>query len=348
MDTLFFDKDCPLEAVVSLAEPRDVHGLNSAFLTILQEHISDRAVKVYEVINDFYSPTFKSSKCEPSLRLLIETQPDADMSDADLNEDDVQACIQNNTVVTGKSSFDDSERTIFPIPGLVKALGILVIEGRADQSCHNFLDPLLRIYSSHAFLLNRNEHDTLTGLYNRQALETKLCQIYHRDEIKQRKGDSKPVSWCLALLDLDHFKSVNDKFGHIYGDEVLIMFSQLLERCFRDDDMLFRYGGEEFVIVLKDVDITKAKSILNRFRKLVAETRFPQIGTMTASIGFCLLDTSQPIPVNIDNADRALYYSKNHGRNRISVYEELLEKGEITANKIEESNITVFPKQSVH
>ena len=348
MDTLFFDKDCPLEAVVSLAEPRDVHGLNSAFLAILQEHIPDRAVKVYEVINDFYSPTFKSCTNEPSLRLLLETRPNDIWADVEIDEKDVQACIQNNTVVMGKSSYDDTERTLFPIPGLVKALGVLVIEGRADQSCHNFLDPLLRIYSSHAFLLNRNEHDTLTGLYNRQALETKLCQIYHRDEIKQRKGDNKPVAWCLALLDIDHFKSVNDQFGHIYGDEVLIMFSQLLERCFRDEDMLFRYGGEEFVIVLKDVDIPKAKNILNRFRKLVADTRFPQVGHMTASLGFCMLNTSQPIPLNIDNADRALYYSKGHGRNRISSYEELLDKGEINPTTIDESNITVFPKQNVH
>lgn len=270
------------------------------------------------------------------------------MAEIGIDEDDVNECIQNNKAVAGLSALDGKQRTLFPIPGLTKALGILVIEGHTDESVHHFLDPLLRIYASHAFLLNRNERDTLTGLYNRQALETKLCQIYHRDEIKQRKDDDNSQSWYLALLDIDYFKTINDKFGHIYGDEVLILFGQLLERSFRDDDLLFRYGGEEFVIVLKDVDLAIAKTILNRFRERIAATEFPQAGHITASLGYTLLDTSQPIPIIIDRADRALYYSKNNGRNRISSYEDLSQKGEIDIAPLDDTNITIFPKQIIH
>lgn len=346
--TPYFDSDCPLEAVVSLAEPRDANGLNSAFSSILHEHIPDRAIKVYEVINHY-----DCSSCQPlsqylNLRPILETKPEVAMADIDLDEDDVNECIHHNKVVSGVSQVDGSTRTLFPIPGLTKALGVLAIEGEVDNSFHNFLDPLLRIYSSHAFLLNRNERDSLTGLYNRQAMESKICQIYQRDEAKQRKSDTQQQSWCIALLDIDHFKKINDKYGHIYGDEVLTLFGQLLELSFREDDMLFRYGGEEFVLVLKDVDHLKAVNILNRFREQVAATEFPKVGHITVSIGFTMLDTSEPLPTNIDRADQALYYSKNNGRNRSSSFEDLTRRGEIVPQKFDQDNVTVFPKQSIH
>ncbi|MDH5181561.1 MAG: GGDEF domain-containing protein [Gammaproteobacteria bacterium] len=344
---LYFDKDCPLEAVVSLAEPRDVGGLNSAFQSILVEHIPDRAIKVYEVVSTVLYPSIQTV-AENNLRLILETREELHLADIDLEEEDVMTCILNNKVVSGVSGVDGTTRTLFPIPGLTKALGVLVIAGETDTSFHNFLDPLLRIYASHAFLLNRNERDSLTGLYNRQALNTKLRQIYQREEAKQRKNDDKKQQWCLAVLDIDHFKNINDNFGHVYGDEILTLFSQLLEHSFRDDDMLFRYGGEEFVILLKNVDLEKAVNILNRFREQIAATEFPTIGHITASIGYTMLDTQNPIPVIIDRADQALYFSKNHGRNRTSGYEDLVRRGEIPLNPLQNDNITHFPKQSIH
>lgn len=346
-NTPYFEKDCPLEAVVSLAEPRDVTGLNNAFLSILQQHIPDRAIKVYEVISHFDCASFQPLTQCVALRLMLETRSEVVMSEIKIEEEDVHDCIYNTKVVSGTSEVTGQTRTLFPIPGLTKALGVLAVEGEADESFHNFLDPLLRIYASHAFLLNRNERDSLTGLYNRQAMESKLCQIYQRDESKQRKNDVEEQTWCVALLDIDHFKRINDQYGHICGDEVLTLFGQLLELSFREDDMLFRYGGEEFVLVLKDVDHSTAVNILNRFREQVAATEFPKVGHITISIGSIMLDTKVPLPTVIDRADRALYYSKNHGRNRASSYEDLSRRGEIEGDSLD-SNITAFPKQNIH
>lgn len=344
-DILFFDKDCPLDAVVSLAEPRDVPGLNGAFLSILKEHIPQRAVIVYEIVSNFCSPNATHNQPEQTLKLILRTTERNAAVKLEYAETDVQECIKTGSPVTGQSVKSGLSRTIFPIPGLTSPLGLLVIEGKVDDSVKNFLDPLLRIYSSHAFILNRNEHDSLTGLYNRHNMEDKLNQIYQCQVKGKRKSDNKNQSWCIALLDIDFFKHINDKYGHLYGDEVLIMFSRLMQSSFRDDDMLFRYGGEEFLIALKNVDLATADLILNRFKQDVETYHFDQLDKLTVSIGFTELDTSQALPTIIERADRALYYSKYQGRNLCSCYEHLLEKDLVESCDIDNTNIEIFPQQ---
>ncbi|MDH5444259.1 MAG: GGDEF domain-containing protein [Gammaproteobacteria bacterium] len=342
-DILFFDKDCPLDAVVSLAEPRDVPGLNGAFLSILKEHIPNRAVKVYEILNNYCSPVGKQSVM--SLKLIFRTQENNLAVKLDINETDVQECINSKEPVTGTSSTSGQTRSIFPIPGLNSPLGLLVIEGKVDESVKNFLDPLLRIYSSHAFILNRNETDSLTGLFNRHVMQNKLNQIYACQANGKRKNDGQVQSWCIALMDIDYFKKINDQFGHLFGDEVLIMFSRLMQNSFREDDMIFRYGGEEFLVALKNIDLDKAAITLERFRKQIESTSFNQVGNITVSIGFTAMNTSKPLSILVEQADRALYYCKYQGRNQISCYEQLLEKGLVDESNISDSNIELFPSQ---
>lgn len=343
-DILFFDKDCPLDAVVSLAEPRDVPGLNGAFLSILKEHIPNRAVKVYEIIGDHCGSAAKQNSSKFTLKLILRTQEKNSAVKLAYDEKDVQECINTKSPVTGKSSKSGLTRSIYPIPGLTAPLGLLVIEGLVDESVTNFLDPLLRIYSSHAFILNRNEHDSLTGLYNRHIMENKLNQIYQCQANGKRKADTKRQSWFIALLDIDHFKYINDSYGHLYGDEVLIMFSRLMQNSFREDDMLFRYGGEEFLIAIKNVDTKSADLILERFRQNVESAKFDQLEKLTVSIGFTMLDTTQALPTIIEQADRALYFSKYQGRNKSSCYEKLLEQGLVESCKVGSNNIEIFPQ----
>ena len=343
-DILFFDKDCPLDAVVSLAEPRDVPGLNGAFLSILKEHIPDRAVKVYELVTNYCNFPNSDSSPQQTLKLILRTHERNQAVKLEFDENDVMECIKTREPVFGKSSKSGLTRTIFPIPGLTTPLGLLVIEGQVDESVKNFLDPLLRIYSSHAFILNRNELDSLTGLYNRHNMENKLNQVYQCQLHGNRADDEKGQSWCIALLDIDYFKHINDKYGHLYGDEVLIMFSRLMQSSFREDDLLFRYGGEEFLVALKNIDLENAQLTLERFRLKVESTRFDQLEKVTVSIGYTELNILHDLPSLIERADRALYYSKYQGRNRSSCYEDLLEKGLVEDNTIDNSNIKIFPQ----
>ncbi len=344
-DILFFDKDCPLDAVVSLAEPRDVPGLNDAFLSILKEHIPHRAVKVYEIVNDFSGRAITVSHSQQTLKLILSTQEKNSAVELEYDDADVQECIQEKIPVAGTSAQSGLIRTLFPIPGLTMPLGLLVIEGRVDDSVKNFLDPLLRIYASHAFILNRNEHDSLTGLFNRHVMENKLNQIYQCQLSGKRKNDNKNQTWCIALLDIDYFKKINDQHGHLFGDEVLIMFSRFLQTSFREEDLLFRYGGEEFLVALKNIDLDMAQATLNRFRNRIETSPFGPIKQVTVSIGFTALDTTQPLSTIIERADRALYYSKYQGRNQTNCYERLHAKGLVEDSKIDDSNIEMFPQQ---
>jgi len=133
----------------------------------------------------------------------------------------------------------------------------------------------------------------------------------------------------LAVMDIDYFKRVNDKFGHLYGDEVLLLLSRNMQRIFRQHDKLFRFGGEEFVVVLDRTSLENAKNVLERFRLAIEQYDFPQVGQVTISIGFVRLDKAEVPSSIVGRADQALYHAKQHGRNQVVFYEDLISEGDL-------------------
>lgn len=138
----------------------------------------------------------------------------------------------------------------------------------------------------------------------------------------------------MVILDIDHFKLVNDNFGHLYGDEVLLHFAELMKKTFRYTDFLFRYGGEEFVVILNNVELEQALEIMNRFHHAVRDYAFPS-GKLTVSIGFTIVDPVTPPLLHFEQADRALYYAKNHGRDQIVHFKDINSRIEVHDNDIE-------------
>jgi len=125
------------------------------------------------------------------------------------------------------------------------------------------------------------------------------------------------------MLDIDFFKKVNDNFGHLYGDEVLLHFSQLMENEFRYNDFIFRFGGEEFVVILNLLDMQAAHAVFERFREVIEQFSFPAVGQVTVSMGVVHID-SQSLPASLlDQADKALYFAKETGRNKVVFYEDM-------------------------
>ena len=118
-------------------------------------------------------------------------------------------------------------------------------------------------------------------------------------------------------------------------------FAQQMQKIFREDDWLFRYGGEEFVVILKNVAADMIEEILHRFRAHIESYHFPSVGQVTISIGATQLDASQLQSEIIDRADNALYYVKEHGRNNVALYENLVEQGKLQA-LVNESDIELF------
>lgn len=153
--------------------------------------------------------------------------------------------------------------------------------------------------------------DVLTGVENRRSFDLKLEEEFERAE---RRG----TSCSLLMIDIDHFKALNDTFGHTVGDESLRAVSHLLQSELRTGDMLFRYGGEEFAVILPGTTLKGALVIGERFRRTVQRAPWPK-RAITVSIGAANVDADTKSPLDLLRAaDRALYTAKQTGRNRVS------------------------------
>lgn len=201
---------------------------------------------------------------------------------------------------------------------------------------------MIRIHANYARLLFDSERDTLTGLYNRKKLEQKLGEMLAaRNSGYSREGDQGKSDY-LAVFDIDHFKRVNDTYGHLIGDEVLLTFAGLVRSALRDLDWVFRYGGEEFVALVRGVSPERIVTILERIRVKVQNHAFPQVGQITVSIGFAPI-ADQALPPHIfEEADKALYFAKEHGRNRVCDYRDLVARGEIEAEERISGSVELF------
>lgn len=160
--------------------------------------------------------------------------------------------------------------------------------------------------------------DPLTGAGNRYAMDLRLTEEWERT---RRTG--QPCSLC--LLDIDHFKRINDEHGHTVGDTALRVISRYLKGEGRAYDELFRYGGEEFLICMPNIALDQADIAVNRLREGLATLCIPLEGgaslSLTASFGVALLLPDEPIGLSVERADHALLCAKNRGRNRICVWD---------------------------
>lgn len=205
----------------------------------------------------------------------------------------------------------------------------------------------LQIYRNFCGLLVESQCDQLTGLSNRKTFDTAVNRIFKITQQAQepfqneRRANACDTVW-LAIYDIDHFKSINDKFGHIYGDEVLLIIAQILKQCFRGQDLIFRFGGEEFVVIMKCSDRAACASAVERFRKTVEDRQFPQVERVTVSAGVTQMQRGIYSITLLDYADKALYHSKRAGRNRITFFEDLVESGEAVNQSVQSGDITLF------
>lgn len=161
-------------------------------------------------------------------------------------------------------------------------------------------------------LERRAATDPLTGLSNRRSFEERFGANRHAG-----------TSGCLALFDLDHFKRVNDRFGHATGDEVLRRFAAVLRASVRDGDLAARLGGEEFVVILSGATLLQAQEVCERIRVRLANTVFLSPGRekiqVTVSAGLAALSDDLPGDAILAHADAALYRAKREGRNRLAL-----------------------------
>tara|TARA_Y100001956_G_C4118326_1_gene186060 strand:- start:1475 stop:2353 length:879 start_codon:yes stop_codon:yes gene_type:complete len=215
----------------------------------------------------------------------------------------------------------------YPIPISDDSSAELIVEISVKaEDYHLLIDGFSKIYKNYLIVLHESERDKLTGLLNRRTLEERLSRSF--DLIS---GQDDGLNMWVAIIDLDHFKTINDNFGHMIGDEVLLMFAQQMQNYFSDNEQLFRFGGEEFVVLLPQQDNKDVINKLEGFRKHIERYRFPQIRQLTLSCGICAISPNEYLPTILGHADKALYLAKEQGRNQVRCYEECL-------NELNDSN----------
>lgn len=218
------------------------------------------------------------------------------------------------------------------------------------------IDGVLRLYQNFQNLLDYGERDALTELLNRKTFDgaflkatvpqTAPATTPSGDD--RRQSDDKAstqapgAGYWLAMLDIDHFKHVNDGFGHLIGDEVLLLLARLMRQTFRIHDQLYRFGGEEFVVLMRCPHPGQAQCALERLRIATENFRFPQVGHITVSIGFTQVRQGDSPSSAIERADKAVYYAKEHGRNQVCGFEELLAQGKLASEPENVGDIELF------
>lgn len=152
--------------------------------------------------------------------------------------------------------------------------------------------------------------DKTTGLYNKNAFQAQVENLSNVESCN-----------ILVVIDIDDFKFINDSFGHPEGDYVLNKLGQLLKESIRQSDLAGRFGGDEFILFLRKIDIHNAHDLLERILKKINTIKMPNNEILiSTSIGFVEYDSTISYEENFKKADEALYYSKNHGKNQVNYY----------------------------
>jgi diguanylate cyclase (GGDEF)-like protein len=155
--------------------------------------------------------------------------------------------------------------------------------------------------------------DPLTKVFNRRALSTYLTEVCANKDI--------PYHMHVLMLDIDNFKTINDTYGHITGDKILIFISNILRKTLRDGDKIFRFGGEEFTVIINRNSDEQCELIANRLLRLISSNKLIYMGekiSVTASIGMTKLNPIDTPDSLLSRADKALYASKQNGKNMVS------------------------------
>ncbi len=175
---------------------------------------------------------------------------------------------------------------------------------------HAFVDMASQVSSNICNLEQVSQTDPLTQISNRIALDKVLLN-------ERYKFDRYGTPCSIMIIDIDHFKQINDRYGHPVGDKVLKEISQMLTNTTRKTDMPGRWGGEEFLIICSGTDLTGGRALAELLRKRIANHEFEVVGHITVSIGVSAFEYGKSVEDTVEDADKLLYKAKNEGRNRV-------------------------------
>ncbi|MCJ8351553.1 GGDEF domain-containing protein [Moritella sp.] len=303
---------CAHEWFISLTESEDEAQLDVRLIDSLQAILQTQKIAVF---------VRENALKEQNITLITDNLTEQDFTPE--NIDSLYLKLQDNKIHTCLCS--QLRISYIPICHCESVIGFVVAvhtkEEILDTNQFGTAVNVLHIYANQRHVLFKNRLDPLTELLNRQTFESKLMEVIAGHDHREKIGEH--CAWYLGMLDIDNFKQVNDQFGHVIGDEVLILIARLIKTNFRSQDYIFRYGGEEFSVLFKCAAEDTAVLILERLRGMIAQHIFPQVGTITISIGFTELESGRILSTLVQQADVALYDSKRSGRNKVTNFKQI-------------------------
>jgi diguanylate cyclase (GGDEF)-like protein len=340
--------------LADLTALRDRQSLDTALVDTLDELVCPDSVAIHRLVGQTGNEHWLTCASKYAGAALPQTtQAYAEIDELPRAEEFAQrqqAVATRQPVLAGATGGIN----IFPLTAQAGSIAVMEIdtpEPLADELVR-VVSGVMRLYQNFQGLLDYGERDALTELLNRKTFDgaflkatTAQQQVEARTPDDRRDADASGNtrgSYWLAMLDIDHFKLVNDNFGHLIGDEVLLLLARLMRSTFRFHDQLYRFGGEEFVVLMRCNQGSQAQAALQRLRNDTEQHLFPQVGHITISIGFTEIRRGDSPSGAFERADKAVYYAKEHGRNQVCGFEDLIADGKLTAEPVNVGDVELF------
>ena len=325
---------------------RDREAIDASLVSTLGDLPGVERVAVHRLLGDAGSRHWVTAARWES-GALTPFEPVGDLASLPLEDDfpDWRDCLQARRAKPWRAR---DPVTLFPLAVEGAPGGVIEVHSERALSAgvHRGVAALIQVVGNQLGLLDYSQRDTLTGLLNRKSFDESFYKLASltpapESEATEERRHTAVTQYALAVMDIDHFKQVNDRFGHLIGDEVLLLLSQLMGNCFRFYDQLYRFGGEEFVVLLRCGNEADAQRAFDRFRMSVAAYKFPQVEHVTVSVGFTAVRPGDTPSTAVARADTAVYHAKHHGRNQVCCQEALLRDG-LIVDDTKSSDLELF------
>jgi diguanylate cyclase (GGDEF)-like protein len=331
-----------ISSVASLTDLRDRDELEVTLASVMFDLVGPSKLTLWRVVSYLGSLRLRRrAQIEVGNRVAVSDLLTDPQHLPTLNSHkELLACCDANVPQRAAPGKDGQYRHIYPVSTGKHVIGLLQIDHPMPlrEYQERLVLGLLRIYRNHLAVLDDSEYDELTGLLNRKTFEQHFRRLAAPRPppaintaqgmfIGDRRSAAPEQHPWLAVVDIDFFKRINDEFGHLHGDEILLLLARLLRNTFRDSDRIFRFGGEEFVIALGFTEAAAVGHTLERGRAAIEGFAFPQVGRVTVSIGYTRISPTDIGSDAFGRADSALYAAKQNGRNQVQSYEVLVDRG---------------------
>lgn len=342
-----------MEALTHLTGLRDRDEMDRCLVKTLAELLAARLVAVHRIVGDNGDEHWITGASVTAGAMVQQVDPSwMDVHELPLlsSQPDWTACARQGKELTWPAADPGQQFTLslFPLSSEAGTVGVVEVlsDSPPDEVLRTMARGVLGVFRNMQSLLDYSESDTLTGLLNRKSFDETFYKAsalplnQHPDADTERRQPG-PLRYWLGVIDIDHFKQVNDQHGHLIGDEVLLLLSRVMRQSFRFLDKLYRFGGEEFVVLMRCRDEEDAARALERLRQSVASYVFPRVEHVTVSVGFTDVRIGDTPPAAVERADLAVYHAKHHGRNQVRSHAALVREGEL-ADVTQTSDIEFF------